>query len=641
MERRGQVERQDRVPLVDGKLVDRRDELDAGVVDQHVDGAELRERLAHHRFDRVLLRQVGAIVADRGAVLVLDLRAQRLDLRGVAEAVENHVRALPREGAGDGQADAARRSGHQSSLALQHCEPRSKGWGNVPIVRGGGANLRGSCEIRCRVRNADAWRDHWRRRDGGRGSATPAPTDGRRGGGGVKTIAIVGGGFAGTTLLRALDGRLPAGHELLLISEESYTTFNPMLPEAVGASVFPEQVVAPIRQIARSARFVMGRVTAVDPAARTLRCSTLAGERMQPYEQLLLAFGNRARLDLLPGLQEHGIALKTVGDAMHIRNVVLRRVARIELESDPAVRARLGHFVVIGGGFSGVETAGELVDCLRAHPPLLPARGRARTAGHAAARPGAPAAGTVGTARPRRACVAGRPRRAGARRREGPLRRRARRAAGRRRIPAGGQRDLHRRHPAQRAGRAHGAAHAARAHRREPGPVGGARARRLGGRRLRAGARTRTTARSRRRRRSSRCARRAAPRATCSRRSPARPRAPFAIGPAARWRRSGTARASPTCSALPLWGLPAWLLWRAYYLAQMPTFGRKVRIFVEWTWGMFFPNDITHLRFARSQELEDHAALEPGGVATAWRPDMGIFAPLPHRCSDDSVRSNA
>jgi NADH dehydrogenase len=55
---------------------------------------------------------------------------------------------------------------------------------------------------------------------------------------------------------------------------------------------------------------------------------------------------------------------------------------------------------------------------------------------------------------------------------------------------------------------------------------------------------------------------------------------------------------------LPLWGLPAWLLWRAYYLSQMPTLGRKIRIFVEWTWGMFFPTDITHLRFTRSQELE-------------------------------------
>ncbi len=56
---------------------------------------------------------------------------------------------------------------------------------------------------------------------------------------------------------------------------------------------------------------------------------------------------------------------------------------------------------------------------------------------------------------------------------------------------------------------------------------------------------------------------------------------------------------------LPLWGLPAWLLWRAYYLSQMPTLGRKLRIFVEWTWGMFFPTDITHLRFTRSHEIDE------------------------------------
>ena len=53
-------------------------------------------------------------------------------------------------------------------------------------------------------------------------------------------------------------------------------------------------------------------------------------------------------------------------------------------------------------------------------------------------------------------------------------------------------------------------------------------------------------------------------------------------------------------------GLPAWLLWRAYYLSQMPTLRRKLRIWVEWTWGMFFPADITHLRFTRSAELPVH-----------------------------------
>ena len=90
------------------------------------------------------------------------------------------------------------------------------------------------------------------------------------------------GGFAGTTLARSLDVKLPRGYAPLLISVESYTTFNPMLPETLGASIFPEQVVAPIRQMLSHARFIMGRVTALDPARRTLTCTTLAGERVLP-----------------------------------------------------------------------------------------------------------------------------------------------------------------------------------------------------------------------------------------------------------------------------------------------------------------------------------------------------------------------
>lgn len=430
----------------------------------------------------------------------------------------------------------------------------------------------------------------------------------------MKTIAIVGGGFAGTTLLRALDGRLPPGHELLLVSEESYTTFNPMLPEAVGASVFPEQVVAPIRQIARGARFIMGRVSAVDTVTRTLRCSTLAGEVVQPYEHVVLAFGNRARLDLLPGLQEHGIALKTVGDAMHIRNAVLRRVARIELESDPAVRARLGHFVVIGGGFSGVETAGELVDCLRAirrYYPRVAAdelkvtllQDQARLLPELSERLGRAAHASL-AARGVRVRIGARARCVGERgvlldggeflpaasvictigTRPNALVERMALPTMRGRIVVNPDLSVERVPGVWAVG---DCALVPNAHDGKPAPPTAQFAVR-----------------------EARCAARnllAALAGTPTRAFHYRPRgAMAAIG-----RRKGVAEVF----GIPLWGLPAWLLWRAYYLAQMPTFGRKVRIFVEWTWGMFFPNDITHLRFVRSQELEDSTLVAPAGTA--------------------------
>jgi NADH:ubiquinone reductase (H+-translocating) len=92
-----------------------------------------------------------------------------------------------------------------------------------------------------------------------------------------KNTVIVGGGFAGTTLARTLERRLPSGHRVVLVSKESYTTFTPMLAEVVGASVFPEHVVAPIRQMLRRSRFVMARITDVDFERRTITANTLTG----------------------------------------------------------------------------------------------------------------------------------------------------------------------------------------------------------------------------------------------------------------------------------------------------------------------------------------------------------------------------
>ena len=420
---------------------------------------------------------------------------------------------------------------------------------------------------------------------------------------GTKTIIIVGGGFAGTTLARALDAKLPRDYSLLLISEDSYTTFNPMLPETLGASIFPEQVVAPIRQMLNKGRFIMGRVSAVDTTRRTLTASTLAGERTIPYQHLVLAFGNRARLDLVPGLAEHGFPLKTVGDAMHIRNMVLRRVAQIELEDDSEIRQRLGNFVVIGGGFSGVETAGELVDCLRSirryyprvaadelkvtllqdQPRLLlelperlgyaahkslAARGvEVRTSTRATcvnARAVALAGGemistatvicTIGTRPNALVELMGLPTERG-------------------RIVVNPDLSVQRAPGVWAAG---DCALIINALDLKPAPPTAQFAVReakcLAGNLLAAVAGQPTRAFSHR-----------------------------ALGAmAAIGYRKGVA----SVLGIPLSGLPAWLLWRAYYLAQMPTLGRKVRIFVEWTWGMFFPNDITHLRFNRSQDLD-------------------------------------
>ena len=423
-----------------------------------------------------------------------------------------------------------------------------------------------------------------------------------------KKIAIVGGGFAGTTLARELERKLPAAYELLLISEESYSTFHPLLPEAVGASIFPEQAVAPIREMVSRGRCIMGRVSSIDLAARTLSCSTLAGDLDVVYEHLVLAFGNRARLDLIPGLAEHALPLKTVGDAMHIRNIVLRRIARIELETDPLLRRRLGHFVVIGGGFSGVEVAGELVDCLKsirryyrrvaAHelkvtvlhdqPRLLlelserlgEAAHRSLVARGVDVRTGAKAvkvsdesvtlADGVTLASSTVICTIGT---------------RPNALVESLRLPVEHGRIVVESDLAVRGAPGVWAigdcAQVINARDGKPAPPTAQFAVR-----------------------EARCL--AANLASAPAGAPTQA---FDYRARGQMAAIGHMKGVANVFGIPLSGLAAWLLWRAYYLSQMPTLRRKLRIFIEWTWGMFFPADITHLRFTRSHELADVAGV--------------------------------
>jgi len=108
---RAQVEGDDGVPLVDRELLHRRDVLDAGVVDEDVDRAEAAERRLQHRLDGVGLRHVGAVVGDVHLAAIRQAHAQALDLRLVAESVEDDVRAALGERLGDAQADPACRAG--------------------------------------------------------------------------------------------------------------------------------------------------------------------------------------------------------------------------------------------------------------------------------------------------------------------------------------------------------------------------------------------------------------------------------------------------------------------------------------------------------------------------------------------------
>ena len=179
-------------------------------------------------------------------------------------------------------------------------------------------------------------------------------------------VVIAGGGFAGVNCAQALARALGQGSErrVALIADQNYMLFQPMLAEVAGSSLSPRHVVNPLRALCRGVTVFRGAITAIDPDTRQLELS--AGDFTPNvqigFEHLVLTLGGIVDLSRVPGMPEHAFLMKNVGDALKLRGALLDRFEEANLIADTASLPRLLTFVVVGGGYSGVETAGQLLD---------------------------------------------------------------------------------------------------------------------------------------------------------------------------------------------------------------------------------------------------------------------------------------
>jgi NADH dehydrogenase len=184
---------------------------------------------------------------------------------------------------------------------------------------------------------------------------------------GTNRIVIIGGGFAGVTLAQRLESSLPKQMEIVVLSTENHLVFTPMLPEVVGRTISPFDVVVAGRTLTRHTKWLEASVSRIDregSAAHYIRKDGTAGSIH--YTHLVLACGAAADLSEIPGLGSRGYALKTVVDAIDMGDDVIGNFELASTEADAGIRQRLLTLVVIGGGFSGVEVAGHLADLMRA-----------------------------------------------------------------------------------------------------------------------------------------------------------------------------------------------------------------------------------------------------------------------------------
>lgn len=151
-----------------------------------------------------------------------------------------------------------------------------------------------------------------------------------------------------------------------VVDPQPHMTYQPFLPEAAAGSVEPRHVVVPLRPVLRRCHILAGRVTSVDHAQRIATVENCVGLVEQiGYDVLVMAPGSIARTLPIPGLAEQGVSLKTIGEAIYLRNHVLSRLDAADATHDEALHRKLLTFLVVGGGYAGVEALAELADMAR------------------------------------------------------------------------------------------------------------------------------------------------------------------------------------------------------------------------------------------------------------------------------------
>jgi NADH dehydrogenase len=180
-------------------------------------------------------------------------------------------------------------------------------------------------------------------------------------------IVIAGGGFTGAYCARALAraiGPVEGEKRVALISERNVLVFQPMLAEVAGSSLAPLDVVNPLRVFCRGVNVLQGAIQKVDWASKSL---VLDGGRFTRnhkvgFSHLVLALGSVTDLSGVPGMAEYGWPMKNVADALRLRAALVNRLEEANLIEEREARRRLLTFVVVGGGYTGVETAGQILD---------------------------------------------------------------------------------------------------------------------------------------------------------------------------------------------------------------------------------------------------------------------------------------
>ena len=177
-------------------------------------------------------------------------------------------------------------------------------------------------------------------------------------------VVILGGGYGGVyTALRLQKAAKRGELELSLISRDNYFLSQPMLAEVVSGSIEPPHIVNPIRRLLPQASFHQAEIVSIETDSRNVVIN-YGGDSTHfnriPYDHLVIAVGSSTDLSKLTGMAEHALPFKTLGHAFKLRNHLIGVLEEAEVEANATLKRELLTFLVAGGGYTGVEVAAEM-----------------------------------------------------------------------------------------------------------------------------------------------------------------------------------------------------------------------------------------------------------------------------------------
>ena len=180
------------------------------------------------------------------------------------------------------------------------------------------------------------------------------------------SILILGGGFAGLYAARNIQRLMGKIVDIEIVNRENYFVFQPLLPEVAGGAISAVNAVSPLRFLTHDISMRKAEIDRIDPKAQTV--TVFQGVQRRPtvlsYDHLIIALGSGSDLSRMPGLNEHAFTMKTLSDARRLRAHVIERLEHADITRLPEVKKGALTFTVIGGGFSGIETVGEIKELI-------------------------------------------------------------------------------------------------------------------------------------------------------------------------------------------------------------------------------------------------------------------------------------